>query len=173
VVRDGYPFGKAELVEMVKEFHVRYLAENTRKIKPDNLKPWDDLPDTYKKANLEEAAYAIRILEAAGFGVRKAKGRPPIFNEFTDADVELMAELEHGRWNIECLCDGWRPGPRNDDKRFHDCIAPWDKLSDGSDGVKRCDRGAVRAFPKILAKVGFEVYRKLGKKMSSKPKHKG
>jgi len=173
VVRDGYPFGKAELSEMAKEFHARYQAENTRKIKPDNLKPWDDLPDTYKKANLEQANYAIRILQAAGFGVRKVKGRLAIFNEFTAADVELMAELEHGRWNIERLRDGWRPGPRDDAKKTHNCLAPWEELSDGPDGVKRYDRDAVRTFPKILAKVGFEVYRNSGTKTFPKLKRKG
>ncbi|MGD0614517.1 MAG: RelA/SpoT domain-containing protein, partial [Verrucomicrobiota bacterium] len=47
VVRDGYQFGKADLVEMAKEFHARYRADNLKKIKPDNLKHWEHLPPTY------------------------------------------------------------------------------------------------------------------------------
>jgi len=38
-----------------------------------------------------------------------------------------MAELEHGRWNIERLRDGWRPGPRADEKKIHDCLVAWER----------------------------------------------
>jgi hypothetical protein len=160
VIRDGYPFGETELVQMAQEFHERYRNGNLKKIKPDNLKLWEHLPDTFKTANKEQAAYSIHILEAAGFGVRKATGQPVIFKEFTDAEIELMAQLEHGRWNIERLRDGWKPGKRDDEKKLHDCLAPWNQLSDGPDGVKRYDRNAVRAFPEILAEAGLEVFRR-------------
>jgi 8-oxo-dGTP pyrophosphatase MutT (NUDIX family) len=161
VVRDGCPFGETELVEMAREFHNRYRADNPGKIKPDNLKPWEQLPDTYRTANLEQAAYVIRILEAAGFGVRKTAGKPVIFGGFTAADIELMAELEHGRWNIERLRDHWRYGPvKDEDRRLHPCLVAWTELPDGEAGVKKYDRDAVRAFPEILARAGLEVFRK-------------
>ncbi|MCL5282848.1 MAG: RyR domain-containing protein [Planctomycetes bacterium] len=151
-------FDPTVLEVMAEELHARYRAGNLHKIKPDNLKLWKDLPPTYQGANREQAAYAIHILEAAGFGVR-IQAEPVIFKSFTPEEVELMAELEHGRWNIERLRDGWRPGPRDDTKKTHNCLAPWCALSDGPDGVKRYDREAVQAFPEILAKAGLEVYR--------------
>jgi len=67
--------------------------------------------------------------------------------------------LEHGRWNSERLRDGWRPGKRDDVQKLHDCITPWEALTDGPDGVKRYDREGVAAFPEILGSVGWEVYR--------------
>lgn len=76
-------------------------ASNLKKIKPDNLKRWEHLPKTYQTANIKQAAYSIRILETAGFGVRKSEGAPVIFDGFTEKEIEFMAELEHGRWNIE------------------------------------------------------------------------
>ncbi len=145
---------------MAQEFHARYRAGNLRKIKPDNLKLWRDLPETYKIANREQAAYAIRILEAAGFGVRKVEGQPAIFTGFTEKEIELMAELEHGRWNIERLEDGWRPGPRDDVKKTHNCLVAWKDLPTKPEDVRIYDRQAVSAFPEILAKAGLEVYRK-------------
>ncbi len=160
VLPDGSKFDPEDLDLMGQEFHARYRAGNLKKIQPDNLKHWEHLPETYKKANREQAAYAIRILAAAGFGVRKAPGKPAIFTGFTTEDIELMAELEHGRWNIERLRDGWRPGPRDDAKKTHNCLAPWKDLADGPEGVKRFDRVAVAAFPEILAKAGLEVFRK-------------
>jgi hypothetical protein len=68
-----------------------------------------------------------------------------------------MAELEHGRWNVDRVLAGWRPGQRRDDeRRIHDSIVSW---ADLPDSVKEYDRNAVRAFPAILAVAGLEVRR--------------
>lgn len=160
VVPDGFKFDPGVLDVMAREFHARYLAGNVKKIRPETLKPWDYLPDTYKKANREQAAYAIRILETAGFGVRKAQGQPVIFKGFEPEEIELMAQLEHGRWTIERLREGWRPGPRNDDKKLHNCLVAWSEDKVLTEEMKGYDRTAVGAFPEILAKAGLEVYRK-------------
>jgi ppGpp synthetase/RelA/SpoT-type nucleotidyltranferase len=160
VVPDGFKFDATVLDTMAQEFHARYLAGNIKKIRPETLKPWDYLPDTYKKANREQAAYAIRILETAGFGVRPAQGQPVIFKGFEPEEIELMAQLEHGRWNIERLRDGWRPGPRNDDQKLHNCLVAWSNDKVLTEEIKSFDRTAVSAFPEILAKAGLEVFRK-------------
>ncbi len=150
---------KSVLEEMAKEFHARYVAGNTRDL-PEKLKPWDKLKDTFKRANFEQASHVVQILETAGFGIRQAED-PVVFNqkEFSSEEVELMAELEHGRWNVERLRDGWRLGSRDDEKKLHNCLVPWDELPDGPGGVRKYDRNAVRDFPEILAKAGLEVYR--------------
>ncbi len=152
-------FDPTLLDEMAREFHAQYVSDNTKAL-PDKLKPWPQLKETFKAANKDEAAYAVRILEAAGFSVRKADA-PAAFEGFTEAEVERMAEMEHGRWVVERLRDGWRYAKeRNDAKKFHDCLVSWDNLSDGPDGVREYDRKAVRAFPGILAKAGLEVSRR-------------
>ncbi len=144
--------------QMAREFHLRYLAGSAGRL-PPNLRPWSKLTETFQRANLEQAKHVIRILETCSFGVRPAK-EPLIFTNFTDEEVECMAEKEHGRWNVERLRDGWRPGKhRNDELKIHDCLKPWAQLPDGPCGVKKYDRDAVRAFPEILAKAGLEVYR--------------
>jgi ppGpp synthetase/RelA/SpoT-type nucleotidyltranferase len=142
--------------EMAKTFHARYVSGSPKRL-PPNMRPWDKLDETFKRANLEQAHYSVEILEAAGFEVRKVEGAPAILLDLSDAEVEWMAELEHGRWNIERLRDGWRYGRQRDDSRkTHDCLASWHDLPDD---IKRYDREAVRAFPEILAKAGLEVRR--------------
>jgi hypothetical protein len=105
--------------------------------------------------------YAVQVLESRGVAVREAADpdHPVIFSGFDKDDVEEMAKMEHGRWNVERLRNGWRPGPRDDANKTHDCLRPWAALSDGPDGVKKYDREAVRNFPAILAKAGLEVCR--------------
>jgi ppGpp synthetase/RelA/SpoT-type nucleotidyltranferase len=148
-----------ELLNMGREFHMRYVQENSVRL-PEMLRSWPELPETYKTANIEQARYSVEILRKAGFGVRRSTGVPVIFSGFSDAEVELMAEMEHGRWNIERLLNGWRYSKERDDKRkFHDNLVPWVDLPDGDHGAKKFDRNSVRKFPDILAKAGLEVYR--------------
>jgi ppGpp synthetase/RelA/SpoT-type nucleotidyltranferase len=143
--------------EMAKTFHARYVGSSARRL-PPNMRPWDKLENTFRKANLEQAHYSVEILEAAGFEGRMVDGTPALLADFTDAEVERMAELEHGRWNVERLRDGWRFGKQRDDSRkLHDCLVSWEELPDD---IKRYDRDAVRVFPEILAKAGLEVRRR-------------
>jgi hypothetical protein len=139
---------------MAMAFHKNFVAVSTGRL-PDNMRPWPKLRDTYKQANRGQARYAVQILEASGFGVREAES-PVVFQEFSAAEIEKMAELEHGRWNVDRLRDGWRFGPRDDQRKFHNCLVPWPELTDE---IKKYDREAVAKFPAILAKAGLEVYR--------------
>jgi hypothetical protein len=146
---------------MAKAFHAHYISDNPGKL-PENMRPWEKLKETYQTANLEQSKYAVEILRAAGFDVRSLTGKPDAITSFAGdackADVERMAELEHGRWNIERLRAGWRFGiPRNNDKKIHDCLVAWEKLPDD---IREYDRTSIRAFPEILSKAGLEVFRK-------------
>lgn len=66
-----------------------------------------------------------------------------------------MAELEHGRWNVERHRNGWRfSRARDDARKLHDSLVPWENLPED---IRQYDRNAVRAFPDILAAAGYEV----------------
>ncbi len=155
-----YPSGTLE--EMAMAFHAEYVRGSAGKL-PDPMKPWSKLETTYKTANLEQAKYAVQVLEACGFEVRPAAdpAHPVIFDAatFTADEVERMARMEHGRWNVERLRNGWRPGPRDDTKKLHPCLVPWDDKT-LTEEIKDYDRNAVRKFPEILAKAGLEVVRR-------------
>ena len=143
--------------KMAKSFHKVFVSGSTNRL-PANMRPWKNLDDTFKTANQQQAKYAVTILEAAGFEVHEAQGDPKILDDFTDDEVEHMAEMEHGRWNVERLRNGWRYGkPRDDASKIHDCLVSWEDLDDD---IKHYDQAAVRAFPKILAQAGLEVVRK-------------
>ena len=122
------------------------------------MEPWNQLQPTFKRANLEQAHYSVEIPEAAGFQVRPAVGAPVVFTGFDEKnDRGPMAKLEHGRWNIERLRDGWRYGKTSDDSRkIHNCLVAWEERPDD---IRRYERDEVRAFPEILAKAGLEIIR--------------
>ena len=96
--------------------HVRYLEDN-RHVQPDpSMLPWEKLREDFKDSNRHQAAYAEAILRKAGYGIRPAQGEGAS-PEFTDEEVELMAEMEHGRWVVERLQEGWRYGSRRDPEK--------------------------------------------------------
>jgi hypothetical protein len=73
-------------------------------------------------------------------------------------DVELLGEIEHGRWVVERLLSGWRWGPVKDVKaRTTPYLVPWAELPDAT---REWDRIFIRAIPETLAKHGYEVRKK-------------
>jgi hypothetical protein len=158
IIPPAHTFTAEKLEEMAQAFHKRYVDGSTGKL-PAAMRPWPKLAETFRNANREQARYAVEILAAGGFTVRPASdsGKPVIFSGFTDEELDRMAELEHGRWNVDRLRDGWRPGaPRDDGRKIHNCLVTW---ADLPDDIKHYDRDAVKEFPAILAKVGLEVVR--------------
>ena len=71
--------------------------------------------------------------------------------DLSDEQVELLAEVEHYRWNVEQLIMNYRPRHRNDEEsyatkanRVHPDLRDYDKLSENA---KKYDRAIVRAYP--------------------------
>ena len=155
----------APLVGRVLERTAREVHENYRgpllkkpgKL-PDNLLPWEVLPDPLKESNRDQVRYAVFVLRRAGFDVRpqskKARATAPVPASFP-AKLELMAELEHGRYNAERLSSGWRLGDVNDARtRTNPSLVPWSELPDN---IREYDRIAVRAWPELLWKSGLKI----------------
>jgi hypothetical protein len=121
-----------------------------------SMLPWEDLPEDLRESNRQQVACAERTLRVAGYGVHKAQGEL-VLAEFSPEEVEIMAEMEHGRWNAERLAAGWRFGPdRDPGNKISPYLVRWQDLPDK---IREYDRKAVRDLPNILADVGLEVYR--------------
>jgi hypothetical protein len=75
---------------------------------------------------------------------------------FTNAEVEILAEMEHARWNVERLLGGWKLGDKDITKKISPYLVPWSELPEN---VKECDRDAIREIPRFLSEVNIEVYR--------------
>jgi ppGpp synthetase/RelA/SpoT-type nucleotidyltranferase len=150
-----HPFTEEVLTELAEAFHENYVDGSSSRL-PENMKPWEKLKYTFKAANVEQAQHAVQILEACGYEVRES-ATPEVY-EFSDEEikneVERMAEMEHGRWNVERLQNGWRYGTRDDKARLHDCLVSW---ADLPESIRKYDRDAALNFPRILARANLEV----------------
>ena len=119
---------------------------------------WPELKDHLKESNRQQADDIFAKLRQIGCDVHEAGDKKISMLKFTKQEVDCMAEMEHARWNVERLLDGWRLGEEKDvGKKISPFLVSWDALPEN---VKKWDRQGVRAIPKLLADVGLEVRRK-------------
>jgi hypothetical protein len=141
--------------------HERY-RRNQRGRKPEtdaSMKPWDQLSESLKRSNREQAADIERKLRTIACRIVPANGQPVAFT-FTAEELERLAILEHERWVAERRAAGWTPGPVKDvGRKLTPYLVPWEDLADE---IREYDRDAVRAIPDILAAAGFEIQRVRG-----------
>jgi ppGpp synthetase/RelA/SpoT-type nucleotidyltranferase len=136
----------------------RFVQVGRKQSQDPSLAEWDDLLDYLKDSNRQEADYIREKLRHIGCAIRRARGHDVSLMEFTEDEIERMAEIEHARWNVERLLDGWKWGEERDViKKTSPYLVPW---SDLPDDVKEWDRETVRTIPGILARVRLEVHRK-------------
>jgi hypothetical protein len=119
-----------------------------------SMRPWEELPDDIKQANLAQAAHLSTKLDAIDCTVIPESAALPGF-AFTSAEIELLAHMEHDRWMAERHAQGYTYGPDRVGKQHPDLV-DWQYLSESA-GEK--DRDAVRELPAILRQAGFQILR--------------
>ena len=107
----------------------------------------------------QQVAYSVEILRQAGFNIEVAStGEDFMYPDFTKDEIDFMAEMEHGRWNVGHLRSCWRYGLEKDEAaKISPYLILWKYLSDE---IKGYDREAVCNFPRLLWNVWLKVVRK-------------
>jgi len=118
------------------------------------MEDWESLLPSLRASNYAQAEHIGRKLEAVGKRAVRVTGRPVVLYQFTPQEVEQLAEMEHARWNVERLLDGWTPGERDPARKRSPYLVSW---ADLPDSVREWDRQAVRAIPKQLQAIGMEI----------------
>ena len=95
------------------------------------------------------------MLLCGGYKIIKRDNKPDPLDINDDEKINIMAEMEHGRWNIERLLEGFKYGPQKDTlKKINPSLVSWKQLPDE---IKKYDRDFVRETPRILAEFCYEV----------------
>ena len=146
------------LDQVARSVHENFLREGRYKRGDVTMMPYEYLTDQFQESNRQQVAYMVHAIRAAGYDVREAPGKTAALLSFTDKEeVELLAEMEHGRWIVERLRWGWRYGPKREpEKKISPHLVAWSDLPDNS---REYDRHSVREWPRFLADAGLEVFR--------------
>jgi voltage-gated potassium channel Kch len=136
-----------------RDLHNLYREEHRKHKRADDqaLAPWEHLSPALQRSNLAAVDDIPNKLHVIGKCLLEGGTRLAL----DDDDVELLAEVEHGRFNYERLGAGWELGR---DRRLIQLISPyltpWSELEEH---VKQWDRDAVRAIDNVLRKAGWGV----------------
>lgn len=113
------------------------------------LRAWPDLSEDLRESNRQQADHVRIKLRAIGCDlVDLSDARKPV-TQFTPREVELLAEMEHRRWNAERWLAGWRYGtPSNKSRRINEYLVDWGLLDHS---IQEYDRETVRDIPLLAA----------------------
>jgi len=138
--------------ELAKYLHNDYRRKQRgRKPTSDpSMAPWEELLPYLQLSNLLAADDIPNKLAVVEKRLSKRGNRLRL----TDDEIERLAEIEHGRWNLERLTSGWQLGERRVSRRPTPYLAPWTELNDD---VKEYDRESVRNIGPALEACGWGV----------------
>ncbi len=147
---------------LARALHEEYLyhqdkGRNDRPVHAAN-RSWAHLPESMREANRRQADHIGELVNHVGCGLNVLwDWTEPVF-QFTESEVEIMAEMEHERWCLEKHQQGWKyaPGSQDPTMKLHPALVPWDELPEAD---KEKNRIATRQLPTFLARVGYKVKR--------------
>lgn len=137
---------------LARSLHNSYRRRQRRRKAPGDpaLAPWDELIRTFRNSNLAQADDIPNKLALVG----RKLDRPGERLTLDLGEVELLAELEHGRFNIERLLAGWRLGERRVERGASPYLKPWNELTEEA---KDYDREAIANIGPALRELGWGV----------------
>ena len=147
---------RASLERAAESSHNNAIKKPRHEVTDPSMEPWDKLDKKFKESSIQQKLYAEAILRYGGYGVRKKPKSQIKLIKLPKDRLKLMAEMEHGRFNVERIRAGWKLGEKRDHfKKISPYLRPWIELSDD---VQAWDLDYVAGWPKDLKEAGLEVY---------------
>lgn len=159
MIQENY-FPAEYVEELARKIHQSWLGkERNKKHVKETAISWEESAEETKESNRQQVVDYIRKLDALQYRIVPYSGEEGI-RQFSEQEIESMARMEHSRWVIEKIVNGWTYGtPRHDGLKIHDCLMPYEALDEQT---KDNDRDTIREIPVLLRGVGFKVVRKAG-----------
>lgn len=138
-----------ELDALARALHEDYLRQPEDRLDPRANVPWEELPEPLKNASRRRSDNIPLLMDLAGIRLFRA-GQSPAATPLDDAQIELLAQLEHRRYTAErkLAVHGAPTGadiPNPED---------WNGLTEEQRGAKK--REAAR-LPNVMASLGMEL----------------
>jgi voltage-gated potassium channel Kch len=111
---------------------------------------WSALSEQVKESNRAFADHIPVKLAELGLGLAK----DGMVASLSEADIETLAKIEHWRWALALKIRGWRQGERNEIRKTHPLLKPWDALEPKDQDL---NRAMVRRIPAIVHAAKLEL----------------
>lgn len=149
---------------MAREVHAGYVRVNLAKdpslANKPSMQQWPELDEDFKESNRQQTEHIDIKLRTIGCYRRPMTTLGKTAFAFTLEEIELLAHMEHARWNAERWLSGWefREGLEGSDPvhKWSPYLVTWEQLSED---IRQYDRDTVVNIPAILAQIGQEIAR--------------
>jgi voltage-gated potassium channel Kch len=160
------PLSEEVIEALAERVHDAYRRSQRRTRHSDDpaMQPWSRLSPTLRASNRAQVAYIPALLAAAGLRVvGRDRGCPLVLEGVTESHPssiplpqpwENMARMEHGRWVVERLRQGWELGDRRPARLVSPYLVGWDELDETT---KEWDRDVIRGLPELLEAMDLGV----------------
>ncbi len=136
----------------------RALGKKEGWSKPQTDKDFNELSAFFQESNRAAATRMLQLLGLVGLSLSEGTASPEeedAVRQHLEYYLLALAEAEHEGWMNWHLAQGWCYNPkRNDEKKQHDCITPFSKLSDKNKGK---DVDTVRHYHEFARKAGMKI----------------
>ena len=126
----------------------------------ERMADWEDLKELYKENKRSQIRYLGERFDRfnTGIGLRPIlPGAADTISDLYGPILDQLSELEHQRWMLDKMADGWSLGKLDTELRRHPDMIPYEHLDET---VKDYIRLSVRSIPEYLKEIGYELYRK-------------
>ncbi|MCK5128490.1 MAG: hypothetical protein KAQ68_01450, partial [Clostridiales bacterium] len=128
---------------LAREIHNDYIADQKRIGAPIHVaEDFYKLDPSSRYSNLRQAMNIDKKLQKLGYAMVSQDFAGEAIQKLSSDVIEQYAIIEHEDWVNGKLKFGWRYAPvRDNSKRLHNCILPWEKLPEDE---REKDRNAAR-----------------------------
>ncbi len=152
------PMDQNKIIDISKEIgtfsHIidESLDNLAKTIHNDYLTKWDLLPDERKDQHRMQADHMGIKIRSLGCKTVPISSHEEAFDwRISYSRLEDLSKAEHNRWKAYKYYKGWKQGERDDRKKTHPDIIPYEKLEYD---IQQYDRNAILNIPKLLNQIG-------------------
>jgi len=143
-VHETWYQGNVERIEKAEQDGRSDEVEKLRK-KPA-FKQWEDLNEAQRDDNRCAGDHIEVKIRAAGLDPKQPNLKE-VWAKLDSDTLDMLSRMEHERWAAPLWLANWESGPRNDARRIHNNLVPYDELDQNS---KDYDTEQVKAAVQYL-----------------------
>ena len=110
------------------------------------FKQWEDLNEAQRDENRSAGDHIEVKIRAAGLDPKQPNLKD-VWAKLDSDTLDILSRMEHERWAAPLWLANWESGPRNDARRIHNNLVPYDELDQGT---KDYDTEQVKAAVQYL-----------------------